>query len=406
MKRYLITEEGYIAEEISLAVSPDRVPSADFDFQKPGEAVVIRWSRTAKYAYVPSEISGHKVTKIAPMAFASMHLPESVWDSFLSGTSLSFSIFCMMNSGKMSREGKDDGGPVLITLPETLEEIGCYAFWHCDRLQSIKLPSKITHLREGVFGECSQLQEVVLPSHLEEIGAFYPDTMHAMPDVGCFAGCRSLKELTLPKTVTSIGVEVFNSSGIENIIVEDIGDNWSKKCRVHASAFHHTASLQWLSRKVLDEIVWQIGLPVSRDKILNCDKKYNIISKLPVLFFEKTPQEIDLITMKSFRLDFAGRMAIARLRYPKFLEKDRYQWYQNLIVNYFDKLEQFWPGSGDKAEEAFSLLCESKYFTAELLGRLMYIAGKTHIRTELIFKMQEIRNTRFVSTTGLEDLEL
>lgn len=406
MKRYRITEKGYIAEEISMSVSPDMVSSADFKLDKSGNATLIRWSRTSEYAHVPEKVDGHRVTGIAPLAFASIHLPEDVWDGFSSAASLSFSIFCMRNANLMSRDGKDAGGPYSIILPDSVEEVGRYAFWRCDRLQGIRLPSAITQLREGVFGECSRLKSVLLPSGLEQIGGFYPDTVQVMPDIGTFAGCRSLTELVLPATLTAIGAEAFNSSGLEQVIVEDKGTIWSRTFRIHPSAFNHTAALQWLSRKTEGRITWQIGLPAARDKILTCDKKYQEISKLPVHFFEKTPDEIDLLTMACFRLDFAGRMAIARLTYPESLDRKMYQWYQGIIVDYFDRLGQFWPGAGDKEAEAIDLLCRSEYFTAESLGRLMYIAGKAQVRTELMFKMQKIRNTKFSAITGLEDLEL
>lgn len=404
MKRYRITGEGSLAEELPLDAAGGT--SADISFDEQGNACVERWGRSAESARIPAEIEGKKVTKIAPLAFAAFHLPEDAWDGFKTGISMSFSIFCMMNAGKMNREDRDDGGAVHIYLPETVEEIGQYAFWHCDRLESVELGSKVKSLKEGVFGSCSRLKEVFLPKQLEEIGGFYPDTVHAMPDVGCFSGCHALEKLVLPLSLKQIGAQAFNSCGLRELIVEDTGETWSRKIRIDTTAFDHTASLQWMGRRVDGQIVWQIGLPVSREKILTCDKKYNVISRLPRLFFESTPQQMDAIAKDCFRLDFSGRMAIARLCYPKYLEEEADRWYEDVIIDYFDRLDQFWPESENKEEEAFDLLCTSPHFTAESLGRLMYLAGKAHVRTELLFKMQKVRNTRFSNITGFEDLEL
>ncbi len=407
-KRFRITGEGEFAEEIP--IDTGAAASADISFDGSGNATLIRWGRALKQARLPPEIQGSRLIRIAPLAFAPIHFPEDVWETFETGISLSFSIFCMTQAGKINRENEDLGGPERIWLPETISEIGRYAFWHCDRLECVDLSCGACRLGEGVFGACSQLKEVILPQNLEEIGTCYPDTVHAMPDVGCFAGCHMLKKLALPQSLKAIGAQVFNSCGLESLVVEDAGYQWSRHVYVHRTAFDHTASLQWMSRSVAGAVVWQIGLPASREKILSCDTTYSIIAKLPRLFFEMEPRQLDEIARRCFRLDFSGRMAVARLRYQDTLEQEMYSWYEQLIIEYFDRLDEFWPQSSnttsDNEQEAFDLLCASDGFTAESLGRLMYIAGKAHVRTELLYQMQKVRNTRFSSITGFEELEL
>ena len=400
---------------------------ADFSVDADGNAVLLRWPRNTERAVLPERIGSFRLTAIAPLAFAAFHFPEDAWEHFEGGTSLSFSVFCLINAGKMLRETSDDGGPVEVMLPDSIEQIGKYAFWHCDRLRRVKLPQKLQTLEIGLFGECSRLEEVVLPGELRQIGHIYENNVHVMPDVGSFSGCHALKQLRLPKTVTSIGAEAFNSCGLEHLIVEDdVGEaeengmdktvgqsgrcrditSWMRRIETHASAFDHTAALQWMSRCVNGKIVWQIGLPAARDKILTCDERFRVISGLPRLFLKMGPEQLDEIAKDAFRLDFSGRMAIARLRYPEGLSQRMKNWYVKLLVEYSDRLEKFWPEENNKEEQLFALLKGCDGLDAQLLGRLMEIAGRNHAKPELIYDMMELRNRRFSRITGMECLEL
>ena len=65
-----------------------------------------------------------------------------------------------MHAMAMQREAVDAGGPVEIWLPDTIRSIGMYAFWHCDRLKTVRLPAYLEHLKTGLFGECSRLEPV------------------------------------------------------------------------------------------------------------------------------------------------------------------------------------------------------------------------------------------------------
>ena len=428
-KRFAVTALGQLGESVPEGAErcEDETGYADFSVDTDGNGVLLRWPRNTEMAVLPERIGSFRLTAIAPLAFAAFHFPEEVWEHFGGGASLSFSVFCLMNAGKMQREASDAGGPVEVILPDSIGQIGQYAFWHCDRLKRVKLPGNLQTLETGLFGECSRLEEVILPGELRQIGHIYGSNVHVMPDVGPFSGCHALKELRLPKTVTAIGAEAFNSCGLEHLIVEDDpGDGpegrsvtavirggarratspWTRKIETHPSSFDHTAALQWMSRCVNGRIVWQIGLPAARDKILTCDERFRVISGLPRLFLEMEPEQLDEIAQDAFRLDFSGRMAIARLRYPEGLSQQMRSWYLKLLVEYSDRLEKFWPEQNNKEEQLFALLKGCDGLDAQMLGRLMEIAGRNHAKPELIFEMMELRNRRFSRITGMECLEL
>ena len=49
-----------------------------------------------------------------------------------------------------------------MNLPTTLEEIGNYAFYCCENLQSVTLPNSLTELGDGAFNNCLNLTSVTV----------------------------------------------------------------------------------------------------------------------------------------------------------------------------------------------------------------------------------------------------
>ncbi len=83
--------------------------------------------------------------------------------------------------------------------------ISNYAFYQCESLHSITLPSNVTSIGDHSFYGCIGLTSISIPSNVKSIGrdAFY--------------GCSGLTSITIPNGVTSIGSEVFG--GCRNIII-------------------------------------------------------------------------------------------------------------------------------------------------------------------------------------------
>ena len=82
-----------------------------------------------------------------------------------------------------------------LTLPESLEKIGSWAFYYNRSLKSINIPAKVKTIEEWAFTYCG-LTELVIPEGVTTIGqkAFFNN---------------SLQNLTLPSTITSIGESAF-----------------------------------------------------------------------------------------------------------------------------------------------------------------------------------------------------
>jgi hypothetical protein len=97
-----------------------------------------------------------------------------------------------------------------IILPESLTEIGGYAFMYCSSLISINIPDGVTSIGIGAFWDCTSLTSINIPESVTNIG----DRV--------FEDCSSLTSITIPEGVTSIGINVFDGcSSLTSIAIPE-----------------------------------------------------------------------------------------------------------------------------------------------------------------------------------------
>ena len=84
---------------------------------------------------------------------------------------------------------------VKVTIAENVTEIDLY---DCPRLESITLPSTLTHISKHAFESCTAIQTVEIPKSVCTIGE------------SAFRYCFQLKSIDVPEGVTLIDKEVFN----------------------------------------------------------------------------------------------------------------------------------------------------------------------------------------------------
>lgn len=115
-----------------------------------------------------------------------------------------------------------------VKLPASLRVIGARAFMNCGKLEKIVIPEGVTDIlsgtstRSGAFYSCDLLESVVLPSTLKnmEKGAFMecksllsiniPASLTKLDD-DTFYDCRMLTEISLPCSVKEFGARVFSN---------------------------------------------------------------------------------------------------------------------------------------------------------------------------------------------------
>ena len=94
-----------------------------------------------------------------------------------------------------------------IIIPETVTKIGA-AFQNCDSLKSITIPNSVESIGGYAFQYCNYLETVVLPNGLKSIS------------YNTFYDCNSLKSIVIPNSVTSIGYMAFGYCyGLESIVI-------------------------------------------------------------------------------------------------------------------------------------------------------------------------------------------
>ena len=133
-----------------------------------------------------------------------------------------------------------------IVIPSSVTSIGEGAFFRCDSLSEIVIPSSVTSMGDSAFYRCDSLSEIVIPSSVTSIGdsAFYrcdslseiviPSSVTSIGD-SAFSWCSSLSEIVIPSSVTSIGDNAFSwCSSLSEIVipssVTSIGDWAFSRC--------------------------------------------------------------------------------------------------------------------------------------------------------------------------------
>ena len=91
------------------------------------------------------------------------------------------------------------------------------AFFCCRSLTDIVIPDSVTSIGDGAFEGCRSLTEVVIPNSVTSIGD------------RAFSLCRSLTEVVIPDSVTSIGDRTFlGCSSLTEVVIPDSVTNIGK----------------------------------------------------------------------------------------------------------------------------------------------------------------------------------
>ena len=131
------------------------------------------------------------------------------------------------------------------------ENIGSYAFYSCNALNHITLPSDLKTIDQYAFARCSSLHSVDFPPLLESIGsyAFQSCALDSISlpgltriDEYAFQYCGNLKEVKVPSTLESVGDKAFegcsNLNDVFTYTILPVKINQNTFCTYETATLH------------------------------------------------------------------------------------------------------------------------------------------------------------------------
>ena len=97
-----------------------------------------------------------------------------------------------------------------IIIPDTITDIGNYAFQYCEALTDVQFPPKLKRIHRNAFHYCTNLKDVIFPPSLKLI------------DDSAFRECHSLKHVIIPDGTQEIKSSAFvNCRNLESIVIPE-----------------------------------------------------------------------------------------------------------------------------------------------------------------------------------------
>ena len=182
--------QGIFDGGIGITASAKTGDGSDLSTQtlEDGTLEITRYNGDGGTVIIPSEIYGKKVTKIGQSAFD-----------------------CPLY---------DLVSPTKIIISEGITDIGQYAFYGCNKLESIELPSTLRNMDTCVFGGCSKLKEI----KVAEGGKYYcsKDGVMYTKDLRELVLCPATKtSVTIPNGVEYIGFKSFEDGQITSVTLPE-----------------------------------------------------------------------------------------------------------------------------------------------------------------------------------------
>ena len=363
---------------------------------------------------IPDHIDGLPVIAIAPYAFAVQ--TEAEVNETETPAQLSFA-----EGEDMPRKAplKEVTGEALkrLYLPDTIREMGAYAFGGCSALEVIHLPEHLSVLPDHVFAGCISLKQIALPPQLSVIEGY------------AFYDCRSLEKLRIPETVQKIGAYAcYNCRKMEEINIPrettDLGTglflNCDKLTSISFGRCRHIADLVAVLKHELHLTMdFDDG---NRAKLLIPDFQYEYIEDTPARQFHQVNygtghlfrqcignsdidfrrfDELFYLTKREDGALMVLLLTMYRLEYPYRLQENRRQDYLQYLKAHFSTAFGYYTQQGSL--DKIRLFAQWGLITAENIDSLLEMAGEAK-KTEITGFLLEYQHAHFAKKKKSFDL--
>lgn len=297
-----------------------------------------------------------------------------------------------------------------VSLPDTLKEIGSYAFGHCSKLSEVNLPENLQKIGGRAFNYCSKLQKVTMNDKVTSIGysTFYmcksltditlSKSLRTLED-STFYYCTSLKEIEIPQNVHRIGNSCFYNSGLESV---KISNSWAI-CEGYS--FAHCLRLKKVEFN---------GVSIWYDAFCNCNNLRDVnlgknIRTIGSSAFYGTSLKYFVVPESVSKLGsnaFANCDELVKITFTKGVKR-----IPSYVVGYSDNLKTVVIEEGVKSI-GYKAFCSAKMYEIKLpssLDRIQMRAFEDAERLRSITispKVQEIRYKTFKNCKSLRGVKL
>lgn len=154
-----------------------------------------------------------------------------------------------------------------LVIPASVKKVEGSAFAYCPNLTKVTFAASNMELIEGCFAGCHKLQSVTFPASLTRDMTYdmfrdcpmlttvtLPKNLRTVPQQ-MFSGCKSLRKIDLPATVTKIGGHAFSECPITDLVITGVTE-------VDDSSFMGCKSLKTITinktlrDKLIDDNYW------------------------------------------------------------------------------------------------------------------------------------------------------
>lgn len=110
-------------------------------------------------------------------------------------------------------------------IPNGIEEIQTWAFYHCTKLESIDIPNTVTTIGASAFFDNISLKELNIPKSVTRI------------ESDAFENCVNLEKVYLPNNLKYLGTSVFSGcKNLKTIYYDGTEEEWDQ-IRIGPSCF-------------------------------------------------------------------------------------------------------------------------------------------------------------------------
>ena len=110
-----------------------------------------------------------------------------------------------------------------ITIPDSVTNIGNYAFDGCTGLTSITIPNGVTRISYGAFNKCSNLTNVIIPSSVTSISDYAFDRCYKLIEVYNKSSLRIVAGSDSNGNVAYYAKNVYTNEGGSKLTTDENG---------------------------------------------------------------------------------------------------------------------------------------------------------------------------------------